>query len=199
VGLLYVTFILSQLPYFFSAFTGERPEGWLIYSEYARQGFFELCRIAGLNLALLAIADMMCRKKRHDSKTLKILNIVLALLTLLIIATAFSKMVLYINVYGLTMRRLLPCVFMIFMAVACMALIALQRWDFSVVRVTLVSASVIFCAFCLSNPDGMVVRYNTGRYLEGRLPSMTRRYFTAPEAPESCPRLRFLKTPRTAP
>jgi hypothetical protein len=166
---LYLVFILSQIPYFFSAFTGNRPEGWLVFSEYARHGFFELCGIAAINLALLTIVNITSKKKRIDSKMLKALNIVLALITLVLIATAFSKMALYIDAYGLTMPRLLPCIFMVFLAIAFIALIALQKWNFSIVRLTLISGAVMITLLCLSNPDALVVRYNTNRFLSGTL------------------------------
>ncbi|MCL2152165.1 MAG: DUF4173 domain-containing protein [Oscillospiraceae bacterium] len=166
---LYIVFIISQLPYFFSAFTGQRPAGWLIYSTYARQGFFELCGIAAINLIIISVSNLTCKKHRKDSRLLKAFNIVLAIITLVLITTAFSKMALYIGAYGLTMPRLLPCVFMAFIATVFIALLALQKWDFSIVRVALVIGSVMLCALFISNPDALVVRYNTGRYLSGSL------------------------------
>ena len=166
---LYVLFILCQLPYFFSAFTGQRPEGWLVYSEYARQGFFELCGIAAINLTIITIGNVMSKKHRTESKALIIFNIALVIITLILIATAFSKMALYISAYGLTMPRLLPCVFMIFMIIVFTALIALQKWDFSIVRLALVIGSIMLCLLSLLNPDALVVRYNTSRYLSGTL------------------------------
>jgi hypothetical protein len=166
---IYLVFIFSQTPYFFSAFTGRRPEGWLIYSEYARRGFFELCGISAINLALLIVGNVTSKKRRAKSRTLKVFNITLAAITLVLIATAFSKMAIYIGAYGLTMRRLLPCVLMVFLAVVFVALIVLQKKEFSIVRFALVTGSIMLCALCLSNPDAMVVRYNTDRYLSGTL------------------------------
>ena len=167
---LYLVFILSQTPYFFSAFTGRRPDGWLIYSEYARQGFFELCGIAALNLSIITVGNIFCRKRRLESRLLKAFNTALAVITLVLIATAFSKMALYIDVYGLTMPRLLPCAFMVFLAAVFVALIVLQTRNFSIVRFALVLGCVMMCALCLSNPDALVVRYNTDRYISGTLP-----------------------------
>ena len=166
---LYMVFILSQITYFFSAFIGERPDGWLIYSEYARRGFFELCGIAAINLFIITIGNVTCRKQRKESRPLKAFNIILAIITLVLITTAISKMALYIDAYGLTMQRLLPCVFMVFMAVVFIALIALQKTDFSIVRFALITGSVMLCTLFLSNPDALVVRYNTDRYLSGTL------------------------------
>ena len=166
---IFLVFIFSQIPYFFSAFTGKRPEGWLVYADYARQGFFELCGIAAINFVILMAGNMMCKKRRDESPILKAFIIALAIITLVLIATAFSKMALYIGAYGLTMPRLLPCVFMAFLAAVFLGLIALQKWDFPLVRCSLVTGAVIVCALCLSNPDAMVVRYNTDRYLNGTL------------------------------
>ncbi|MCL2366090.1 MAG: DUF4173 domain-containing protein [Oscillospiraceae bacterium] len=170
VSVLYLVFIFSQVPYFFSAFTGVRPDGWLYYSEFARHGFFELCWIAAINLALLTAANISSKKFRLESKTLlKLFNVILAAITLVLIATAFSKMALYISTFGLTMPRLLPCIFMVFMAIVFMALIALQKWNFSIVKCALAVGTIMIVALCLSNPDAMVVRYNANRYMSGTL------------------------------
>ncbi|KUG04797.1 hypothetical protein ASZ90_017786 [hydrocarbon metagenome] len=168
LSMLYIVFIGSQVPYFFSAFVGQRPEGWQIYSEYARSGFFELCRIAVINLLVLTAANIM-NQQPENSIFLKILNALLAILTLLLIATAFSKMALYIGAYGLSMRRLLPCVFMTFMAIICGGAIALQKWSFSITRLAVGVGVVIFCMLCIVNPDSLVARYNAQRYLSGTL------------------------------
>ena len=169
VCVLYAVFIACQVPYFFSAFSGSRPEGWLSYSEYARQGFFELCRLAAMNLAMLLAANIFSRKLRAESKVLKVFNSILALITLLLLATAFSKMALYIDAFGLTILRILPCVFMALLAVVCVSVLVLQKVQFSIVRVALVTGAVLFAALCLVNADGLIVRYNTDRYLHGTL------------------------------
>ena len=51
----------------------------------------------------------------EENKGLRILNVVLSVLTLLLIVTAMSKLVMYIDVYGLTVNRILPQTFMISM------------------------------------------------------------------------------------
>ncbi|MCL2248590.1 MAG: DUF4173 domain-containing protein [Oscillospiraceae bacterium] len=170
---LYLIFILSQLPYFFSAFTGSIPYGWLLHSEFARQGFFELCWIAAINLALLAICNSMCKKRRIESKALRAFNIALSVITLVLIATAFSKMILYVHVFGLTMLRLLPCVFMLFLAIIFIAIIVRQlasfKKEFSIVRFSLIVGAIMLSLLSLANPDSIVVRYNADRYLSGTL------------------------------
>lgn len=166
---LYLLFIGSQLPYLFSAFSGVMPEGWQVYSEYARSGFFELCQIAAINLSLLALANLFCKKPQGRNYAIKILNILLSALTLLLIATAFSKMALYIGAYGLSIRRLLPCLFMVFLGVIFVGVIVLQKRQFSIVRLSAYVGTVMLCILCLINPDGIVAGYNADRYLSGTL------------------------------
>lgn len=169
VSAAYALFIGCQLPYFFSALGGRVPEGYEVYSAYAREGFFELCRIAAINLGLLAVAGGLYRGKAHDAKALRAANIVLAGLTLLIILTACSKMGLYISVYGLTPKRVLTCVFMAFLAGVCIGVICRQFFRFSIVRVGLVLGAGLLCALCFVDTGGLIVRYNAGRYLAGSL------------------------------
>ncbi len=87
---LYLVFIASQLPYFFSAFGGELPETWQVYSEYARRGFFELCGITAINLMVLIAANLFSRKQYRESQPLKLFNALVAVITLILIAAAFS-------------------------------------------------------------------------------------------------------------
>jgi hypothetical protein len=167
----YLLFVGCQLPYFFSAFGGVMPGRYVLYSEYAREGFFELCRIATLNLTLLAAACLTYRREGAPPRALKIFNIMLSVLTLLIIATAFSKMGLYIARYGLTPRRIVTCVFMVFLGGVYLAVIALQFINFSIMRFAAVYGAGLLCLLCLCNLDGLVVRYNAARWQGGSLES----------------------------
>ena len=171
LGALYTVFIASQLPYFFSAFGGELPGTWQVYSEYARRGFFELCSIAAINLMVLIAANVFSRRQYRQSTPLKLLNALLAIITLILIATAFSKMSLYIGAYGLTMPRLLPCFFMIFMAIVFGAVVARQRWSFSISRLAVLVGVAMLCLLCVLDPDSLVTRYNADRYMAGTLVS----------------------------
>ncbi|HCF70927.1 MAG TPA: DUF4173 domain-containing protein, partial [Syntrophomonas sp.] len=65
--------------------------------EYARSGFFELCRIAAINLIVLLAANLLGQKQSRKDKALKIFNSLLAIITLVLIATALSKMAMYIG------------------------------------------------------------------------------------------------------
>lgn len=62
---VYLLFISMQAKYLFGAFWGALPEGFS-YSEYARQGFFELCRVAAINIVILLAANVMSRAQAAE-------------------------------------------------------------------------------------------------------------------------------------
>jgi hypothetical protein len=170
VSLLYIVFIGSQLPYFFSAFMGRIPEGWRSYADYARSGFFELLQITLINLLLLVATNTLSSVPRLRSVPLKSFNILISLLTLLLIAADFSKMALYIGAYGLSVKRLLPCFFMVFLTIIFIAVILMQKKSFSIMRLAAVTGTILLCTLFLINPDRFVSDYNAARYLDGTLP-----------------------------
>ena len=61
VCVLYVIFFFSQLSYFLSAFMDKLPSNDTIYSEYARRGFFELCFVSVINLAIILALNLFCK------------------------------------------------------------------------------------------------------------------------------------------
>ena len=55
---VYAVFFVMQGGYIFGAFSRTLPEGMTV-AQYARQGFFELCRVMALNLVLLWLVTRM--------------------------------------------------------------------------------------------------------------------------------------------
>ena len=154
--LVYVLFIWLQAEYLFSAFAGIRPEGFT-YAEYARQGFFELCVISFFNLFFLLCASLFSEHRMEENKGLRILNVVLSVLTLLLIATAMSKLVMYI---GLTVNRILPQTFMIWMTVVYAAMILRQRKVFPMAKICIMTGAVLFVLLCVVPVEDCVQAYN---------------------------------------
>ncbi|MBQ8974133.1 MAG: DUF4173 domain-containing protein, partial [Oscillospiraceae bacterium] len=99
---MYAVFFGVQASYLFGAFAGRLPESFTV-ANYARQGFFEMCRVMGLNLLLLLLT---VRTSAVDSKPVKILCTVLLGASILFAATAMSKLGMYISIFGLTPLRI---------------------------------------------------------------------------------------------
>lgn len=167
---LYVVFFISQWKYYVSGFTGVLPENFS-YAEYARQGFFELCSVSVLNLLMIiAIAFFIKRGKKGSSVILKIVSTVFCLCTLVLISTAVAKLIMYIDYYGLTQKRIYAMWLMALIGIV-FILVALGQFlpRFKVVAVCLTVAIVMFAGLSVCNVNAMCARYNTDRYLSGDL------------------------------
>lgn len=131
-------------------------------AEYARRGFFELCIIAVINLGVIAVMQTFTARQEHSRPplTLKIYTTVISLFTLLFIASAFSRMAVYIGRYGLTQLRVYTSWFMGLLAVVFIVVIVRQYALFPMWRVLFAGFVVMFGVLCFGNIDGQIARYN---------------------------------------
>ncbi len=103
---VYVVYVGLQLSYFISGFLGELPDDFT-YSEYARQGFFELCVIMGINLFLLFAVSKLSTIPLREHKGLKFASLLFLVQSMFFAIAAMSKLLLYIDAYWFTGLRLL--------------------------------------------------------------------------------------------
>lgn len=170
---LYVVFFVSQWKYYVSGFTGVLPEE-LSYAEYARKGFFELCAVSVINLLMIVgIAFFIRRGKNGKSVILGIVASVLCLCTLILISTAVSKLVMYIETYGLTQKRIYAMWLMVLIGIM-FVVIAVGQFvkKPKTVAVCLSVAIVMFAALSVCNVNALCARYNADRYLAGTLDTL---------------------------
>lgn len=176
ICLLYLVYVISQTGYFLSAFAGKLP-GDMIYSEYARRGFFELCAIAVINLFVILVLTG-CAKQggKERPKLLTGYAVMLCVFTLFIIATALAKMVLYIDAYGLTRLRLYTAWFMVLLAAAFLVLLVRQFTNrIPTAKILTASFILLFGILCFSRPDARIAEYNIMRYEQGTLADLDAR------------------------
>lgn len=172
ISVCYLTYLFSQLAYFFSAFKGFLPKDYkFTYAEYARKGFFEMCAIAGINLVLILIVYIISKKK--DGKlniASRLFCVFIGLFTLLIITTAISKMVLYIDAYGMTVLRITTSAFMVFLGVVFIAvMLKLFIRNIRIIYTGLVTASVILLVLGIGNVNKIAADYNYNAFKNGDL------------------------------
>ena len=156
----YFVFILLQGQYLFGGFFGKIPLSFSV-AEYARSGFFELCRISAINLGILLCANIFGRIAHCESRVLRALNTALCALSLLLVSTAFAKMALYIGTFGLTPKRVLATAGLVWFAVVFVCVLIWQWRRVSIMRVAAVTATILLCALSLSNFDNTIADYNT--------------------------------------
>lgn len=170
IAVCYLLYLFSQLAYFFSAFQGFLPDGEITYAQYARKGFFEMCTIAVINLVLVTLALVLAKKKNgRVCGAIKGLATFIAVFTLIIIATAISKMVLYIDAYGMTVLRVTTSAFMVFLTVVFISIILrIYSTKINVVKVSLVAAGCVVLVLGTVNVNALCARYNYESYLKTR-------------------------------
>ncbi len=175
ISVCYLAYLFSQLAYFFSAFSGFLPEGYKFnLSTYARRGFFEMSVIAAINFVIIFLTLLLSRKK--DEKIFmssRLVCLFISVFTLMIIATALSKMVLYIRELGMTRLRITTSAFMLFLAIVFISVILrLFIKKVKVLRVALVTAGCVLIALGTFNVNHVVAAYNYEAYKQGVLKEM---------------------------
>ena len=166
--LLYGLFFFSQWPLYTSAFTGVLPKGYT-YADYAREGFFQLCAVCAIN-GLLYLFVSLFTKKGQGEGVRKALLTVLCLCSLILAATACSKMILYIRTYGLTPNRVYASWGMILLVTAfLLALVGAYRKKLNITRALFGLFVCMFGFLCLCDTNALIADYNVRAYEEGRL------------------------------
>jgi hypothetical protein len=171
VTALFMTFIAFQVRYFFGGHERVLTEAGLTYADYARRGFFELATVAGIALAVLVLCSRLVETAGPRGRrifTFIAAAFVLSVLT--IVASAFHRMGLYIDAYGLTRERLYTASFMIWVAVVflwlyfCVYGDRLRRFAWGLV----LSGYAATFALLAINPDATIARFNMERAIDGK-------------------------------
>ena len=165
---LYLVFFITMGGYLFSGMQGLLPVEYT-YAEYARRGFFELCAVAVINLFILSAIWLLAKRSpRVYPLALRILSCLLAFLTCLLVVTAMSKMLLYIQTYDLSPLRLYTSCFMVLLLLVFSLLVAWHFKPFNVARPIIVLVCVFALGLGLTNTNGFIANYNVDRYLSGQ-------------------------------
>jgi hypothetical protein len=173
INLLFLSFVIVQIPYLFGGFELVQNTPDFKLAEYARRGFGELVAVAALVLPILLVSHWLLRKDSPvNEKIYRVLaGIQIALLFVIMISAAQRLFILTGNVgYGLTTVRFYPMVFMIWLAVvfiwfaATVLRGARERFAWG----ALWSAIFILGALHFVNPDDYIARTNIRLMEEGR-------------------------------
>jgi hypothetical protein len=177
---VYALFLLLQFSHMFS---GAPPSG-MTFAGYARSGFFELSAVTALNLAAALTAMQVCRAR--DSRqgfALRVVCTVITGQTVLMLASAVQRMILYVQNYGMTALRVVVLLCEGGVAVLLFALL-LKIWrpGFRFFR-WLACASISLLLVCnYMNVDAFVTRWNVTAAREGRLEADTEYLASSPAA-----------------
>ena len=170
VTALFLMFVSIQFQYFFGGQVNIGVEGFT-YSEYARRGFNELVIVAFLSLLLiLGLSTVSRRENTNQRRIYSGLSIAIVLQVLVILVSAFQRLMLGIDWHGFSRLRLYPSVFLVwvgilFVVVVVLEIVSRQRYF----AFAAVLASMGFAvSLTVLNVDATIVRHNVVRATEGK-------------------------------
>jgi uncharacterized protein DUF4153 len=165
VDLLFLSFGLIQFAYLFGGHDNITAEGFT-YADYARRGFFELVVVSVLTLGLiLGLHRLVPRNSRRQSVMFNGLSSVMVGLVMVLLASAFWRMLLYQDAYGYTHLRLYVHVFEIWLALTFLwLLITLWVLPNRFAIGSFVAALGFLVTLNIANPDALIAERNLDRY-----------------------------------
>ncbi|WP_433299334.1 DUF4153 domain-containing protein [Actinoplanes sp. CA-030573] len=161
--LLFAGFVAVQLAVLFGGNRHVLETDGLTYAEYARSGFWQLCFVTALTLVVLAGAARWApRTTPADRRTIRVVLGALAVLTLVIVASALHRITLYADTYGLTRLRLLvACCEAWFGLVLLLVLVAGIRMRAAwLPRVAIAAGVLALLGLAAANPDRLIAEHN---------------------------------------
>ncbi len=166
---LFFLFIAFQITYLFGGQSHILAQG-LNYAEYARQGFFELIIVALLSYIIISVLEKrIVKKEQGHIFSFKVLTTVLIAEVIIILISAFVRLMAYEQAYGFTTIRLYSHALMIWMSLIFILLAHhiithSQRKRFALQSFRLVV--LLLFVMNMLNPDVFIAKRNLERYQE---------------------------------
>jgi hypothetical protein len=180
VVLLFTVFVIIQFQYFFGGNANITIEGYT-YAEYARRGFGELVTVAFFALLmLLTLSGVTKRETETQRKIFSGLGIALVVLLLVMLVSAYQRLVLYEAAYGFTRLRAYTHVFLVWIGLLLVATIVLEilRKERAFAFAMLIAAFGFAVTLPLLNVDAFIVKQNIQREIQGQASEdLDSRYF----------------------
>ena len=166
---LFTAFVVIQFQYFFGGQANINLEGYT-YSEYARKGFGELVAVALFSLLLIMGFGAITRRDTETQRRVfSSLGVVLVGLVIVMLLSAFQRLVLYEDAYGFSRLRTYTHVFMIWLALLLVVVVALEltRQERALGLCLVLTALGFVVSLNLLNVDAFIVNQNIQRELRG--------------------------------
>lgn len=164
---LFFVFILVQLTYLFGGESNITAQGFT-YAAYARKGFFELIVVAVVSFVLLWGSDKFVAKTDGRNGLLfKVLSSALIIEVMLVMGSAFRRLVLYEEAYGFTTLRFYSHAFIVFLGVGFGLLlykICRDQKENALAFGLVLLMALFLAAMNGINPDALIARRNIARY-----------------------------------
>lgn len=170
LDLLFLAFVILQLPYLFGGAAHVQQAAGLTVAEYARHGFFELVVASVLVLpVLLGGAALVRREGARDARVFAGLAAATLVLVAVMMLSALQRMSLYAASFGLTEDRIYATAIMVWLVLvfSVFAATSLRGRPAGFTLGAIVAAWFVVAALDAINPQAIVVRTNTQRAAAG--------------------------------
>ncbi len=169
--ILFLCFIVIQLRVLFGGTALVQNVADLTYAEYARQGFFALLKVVFLLHMVLMAGHWLVKEDDHKAqKCFRWLSLGLIALTIFIFASAFFRLYLYVDAYGLTRARLYAVAVLVWLALVFLFFAVKLLWPAWSLFTGAYVHAFLCVLLCLNviNPDALITRINLDRFSAGR-------------------------------
>lgn len=169
VAILFAIFVVIQFQYFFGGQVNISVEGYT-FSEYARRGFGELVAVAFFSLLLLLGLGAVTRRETEiERRVFSALGVGLVVLVIVMLVSAFQRLVLYEMSYGFSRLRTYTHVFMIWLGLLLVTIVVLEirRRERAIAPAILFAALGFVISLNILNVDAFIVHQNVRREING--------------------------------
>jgi hypothetical protein len=166
VNLIFAVFVAVQIQVLFGGHDYVLGIGGPDYADYARRGFGELCAVTVIALGLVATVGAFATQETARQRVMvRTAGGLLCALTLVIVASALQRMLLYVDAYGFTWRRLLPFTVEVWLGlVFVLLLVAGIRLRGSwLPRAIVASGAAVLFALVAVDPEALIARTTLAR------------------------------------
>jgi hypothetical protein len=166
---LFLVFIVIQVKYLFGGDALVQSTAKLTYAEYFRSGFFELLTVAALVLPLLLCCDWAWKEGEGKGRFRQLATCLLVQLGVVMLS-AFKRLALYLEAYGLTEQRLYAAAVLCWLGFAAvwLGLTVLRDRRPAYAPGIVAAAFVMIFALNVINPDAMIVKHQLSRKEAGK-------------------------------
>jgi Domain of unknown function (DUF4173) len=171
---LFLAFVLVQLTVLFGGRRHVLETAGVTYAEYARQGFWQLLAAAGLTLLVVGASVVFAATpERKHRIALRLLLGALCALTIVVLASALNRLLLYEDAFGLTRSRLFAETVAVWLGALFALLVVaglVRAVGANLARIVVVGTALGLLGFSFANPDELVAERNVDRWREtGRI------------------------------
>ena len=167
INVIYAIFSIIQFAYLFGGSSFVLPSSYT-YAEYARRGFFELVIVSIINFGILLFGITFVKKdNKRIFVAIRVLLTLLVIFTLILLISAFYRMLVYEQAYGFTYLRIFVQTFMIMLFFLFIVnIIYIWQLKFPIIKSYFIISLVIYIIMNFANVDIIIAKNNINRYFD---------------------------------